>query len=310
MHLILPFAAAQSDTGRHALQTLRLPQLNALLARLSATRRDNGDELSLTTPHERALARAMGLAGDDGRLPWAALSAERDGIDTGDLAWGLLTPVHWHVGTDQVSLGDPQSLNLSETESHELFDALRPLFEEEGITLAYGAPTRWYAAHASLAALPTASLDRVIGRNIDRWLPAAPEARLIRRLQSEAQMLLHRHPINEERESRRDLPVNSFWLSGCGVRQPSTQPADLRVDERLRGAALAEDWGAWVEAWHAIDATLIGQLRHSAERGEAVQLTLCGERNAIEFTATRQGLWQRMSGAWRARSAISLLDTL
>jgi hypothetical protein len=310
MHLILPFAAAQSDTGRHALQTLRLPQLNALLPRLTATRRDDGDELSLTTPHERALARAIGLAGDDGRLPWAALAAARDGIAIDALAWGLLTPVHWHVGTDQVSLADPQSLALSEAESHELLDALRPLFEEEGFALAYGAPTRWYAAHESLAALPTASLDRVIGRNIDRWLPGSHDARLIRRLQSEAQMLLHRHPINEEREAHRELPVNSFWLSGCGVRQPSAQPADLRVDERLRGAALAEDWGAWVEAWHAIDATLIAQLRHSAERGEAVQLTLCGERSAAEFTAMRQGLWQRMSGAWRARSAISLLDTL
>ena len=46
MHLILPFAAAQSNTGRHALQTLRLPQLNALLPRLSATRRDNGQPLA------------------------------------------------------------------------------------------------------------------------------------------------------------------------------------------------------------------------------------------------------------------------
>ena len=310
MHLILPFAAAQSDTGRHALQTLRLRQLDALLARLAPSRRDDGDELSLTTPHERALARAIGLDGDDGRLPWAALAAARDGITTDDLAWGLLTPVHWHVGTDQVSLGDPQSLDLSEAESHELFDALRPLFEEEGFTLAYGAPTRWYAAHESLAGLPTASLDRVIGRNIDRWLPASPEARLIRRLQSETQMLLYRHPINDEREAHRALPVNSFWLSGCGVRQPSAQPADLRVDERLRGAALAEDWGAWVEAWHAIDAGPIAQLRHSAERGEAVSLSLCGERNAIEFTAVRQGLWQRVSSAWRARSAISALETL
>src|SRR5438093_12287478 len=69
MHLILPFAAAQSDTGRHALQTLRLPHLDALLARLTPSQRDEGDELSLTTPHERALARAIGLVGDDGRLP-------------------------------------------------------------------------------------------------------------------------------------------------------------------------------------------------------------------------------------------------
>jgi hypothetical protein len=310
MHLILPFAGALSDTGRQAAHTLRLPQLDALLARLTQTRRDEGDELSLTTPHERALARAIGLAGDDGRLPWAAVAATRDGIETAELPWGLLTPAHWHVGTDQVSLGDPQALELADSESRELFDALRPLFEDEGFRVAYGAPTRWYAAHDSLSALPTASLDRVIGRNIDRWLPATSSGRLIRRLQSEAQMLLHNHPINEEREERDALSVNSFWLSGCGVRQPSAQPADLAIDERLRSAALAEDWGAWVEAWHALDAGPIAQLRASAERGEAVRLSLCGERSMAEFSAARRSVWQRMSSAWRKRSAASLLETL
>jgi hypothetical protein len=310
MHLILPFAAAQSDTGRHALQTLRLPQLNALLPRLTATRRDDGDELSLTTPHERALARAIGLAGDDGRLPWAALAAARDGIAIDALAWGLLTPVHWHVGTDQVSLADPQSLALSEAESHELLDALRPLFEEEGFALAYGAPTRWYAAHESLAALPTASLDRVIGRNIDRWLPGSHDARLIRRLQSEAQMLLHRHPINEEREAHRELPVNSFWLSGCGRRQPAASTAGLLIDHRLRAPLLGENWADWTEAWRALDAGPVRELLARHDAGEAVSLTLCGERFAQRLQAGSQGWLTRLARRFGGASPTALLEAL
>jgi len=310
MHLVLPFASAASPAAGQALSTLHLPMLERLLARLDARERDEGDEFSMTPPHERALARELRLQGADGQLPWAALHAQRDGIATLDLAWGELTPVYWQVGTDQVQLFDPQSLALDDATSREMFEAVRPLFEGEGFALAYGAPLRWYAAHESLVELPTASLDRVIGRNIDRWLPAAPEARLIRRLQSEAQMLLYSHPLNDEREAHRELPVNSFWLSGCGVRQPSSQPPELRVDERLRAAALAEDWGAWVEAWHAIDAGPLLQLREAAERGQAVTLSLCGERNAVELGLARRSLWQRMSGALRPRSAISLLDTL
>ena len=41
-------------------------------------------------------------------------AARADGIDVGDLAWGLLTPVHWHLGTEQVSLVDPAALALDE----------------------------------------------------------------------------------------------------------------------------------------------------------------------------------------------------
>jgi hypothetical protein len=301
MHLIVPFAAPLSDSGRQAAQRLKLPRLEALLPRLSSTTRDDGDELSLTPPHERVLARAIGLHGSDGALPWAALHAQHDDIDTRGLAWGELTPVHCQVGTEQVNLFDPQALALDEPASRELFAAVRPLFEEEGFTLAWGAPTRWYAAHESLAELPTASLDRVIGRNIDRWLPEGPRSRLIRRLQSEVQMLLHTHPVNEAREAAGALAVNSVWLSGCGVAQAATPPADVVVDARLRGPALAEDWSAWIDAWHALDAAALG---------DAGTLSLCGERSAVTFGAGSSSVWQRLRSAWRPASTAALLETL
>ena len=70
---------------------------------------------------------------------------------------------------------------------------MQPLFAEVGFELHWGAPQRWYLVHDSLADWPTASLDRVIGRNIDPWITDAPtqRAHLWPRLQSETQMLLH-----------------------------------------------------------------------------------------------------------------------
>src|SRR5690606_32533548 len=130
------------------------PCLARLLARLGPGVIDSGDEYSLSPPQERALARALGLAGADGTLPWAARHAAEDGIETLDLAWGELTPVHWHVGTDQVTLVDPAQLGLDDAASHALLEAVRPLFESEGFVLAWGAPTRWYVAHESLSQLP------------------------------------------------------------------------------------------------------------------------------------------------------------
>jgi hypothetical protein len=309
MHLLIPFAAPSSEAGRQVLASLVLPNLRLLLGRLAEVQRDMGDERSLSAPHERALAQALGWRGGDGGLPWAARQARADGIEPGERAWGLLTPAHWHLGTDQVSQLDPAELRLDEATSRALFDALRGLFTSEGFALHYAAALRWYVAHESLAGLATASLDRVVGRNVDAWLGSDPAARRMRRLQSEAQMLLHTHPLNAARETRGLLPVNSFWLSGCGAAQPELEPAP-QVDERLRAPALADDGAAWAHAWQQLDAGPLAQALAQSRRGQALRLTLCGERGWAAFAPARTGLRQRLRLRWAAPAWRSILESL
>ncbi len=313
MHLMIPFAAALSDTASSVLRDLPLPVLARLLGRLTPSPLDEGDEYSFSAPHERALAAAWGWRGDDGALPFAAKMAASDGIDVGPRAWGLITPVHWHVGRDNVSLADPDALELSEAESRALFNAVRELFESEGIALIWGAPLRWYGAHDSFDALPCAALDRVIGRNVELWVrngPTAPaQTRLIRRLQSEVQLLLYPHPINEAREARGALPVNSFWLSGCGRAQPAAQD-QLVVDDSLRAPLMAEDWAAWGEAWRALDAGALTALQAAADSGENVALTLCGERSTQRFESSAPSAWKRLTQRWRSIAPHTVLEAL
>lgn len=300
MHLIVPFASPLSDAGREALAQLKTPRLDAWLVNSAEQQRDDGDEWALTPPHERAFARALGWA--DGPAPWAARQAAADGIDIGARPWGLLTPVHWRVGTDAVHLADPRALELDAATSRTLLDAVRPLFESEGFTLAWGAPLRWYASHPMFAALPTASLERVIGRNVDRWLPAQREARLVRRLQNEVQMLLHTHPVNESREAAGLPAVNSFWLSGCGTARAEAAH-DAVLDERLVQPALAEDWPAWAAAWSELDASLATRV--------PTRLTLCGERSAATFVLRAPSLQQRLARLFSSpRPARDTLATL
>ncbi len=308
MHLVIPFAALLSDAGplqgASVLRSLAWPVLSRQLAGLPQPQRDAGDEWSLTPPHERALAAALGWQGSDGLWPFAAAQALADGVSGAkDAQFGLVTPVHWHLGTEQISMGDPEALLLDQTASRETLAAVRELFTSEGFALHYGAPWRWYLEHPSLARLPSASLDRVIGRNVDRWLESAREMRLLRRLQNEVQMLLYEHPINRRREAQGLLAINSFWLSGTGATQPASA-AMPRLDTRLRHAALANDEAAWAKAWAVID----GELSEIAWQ----RLTLCGERSSLTWDrgAASSSWWKSTTARWRSVDVASLLATL
>lgn len=332
MHLIVPFAGVMSEAGRAAARELTLPHLARALDRMEpqwlaapAGADPEAPELSLTPPHEHAKARAWGLTVTDGQVPWAALEAARLGLpgagagsdvgsdvrsdvrfDIGPIkAWGRLTPAHWQLGTEQITMLAPQLLALDSAASVAFLEAVRPLFETEGFELHATEAGHWLARHPVLADLPCASLDRVVGRNVDLWLPADPRARLVRRLQNEVQMFLHTHPLNEEREQRGALPVNSFWLDGCGL-APATSgaagpasPETVTEDGRLRAPALGEDWFAWSRAFAQLDEGPIAQAVQAASDGQSVKLTLCGERQACTLTARPPTAWQRLRTAWR-----------
>ena len=308
MHLLVPFASDCSEACRHVLHDLALPNLERLLALLDAEGRDDADADTFTPPHERALAAAWGWHGSDGLLPFAAHAAAGDGVAIGARAWGLLTPTHWQLGRDDVTLLDPALLALDEAESRALFASAGELLASEGFDLAWGAACRWYAARDGLQTLATASLDRVIGRNVERWLGAPPGtnraakpeiASLVQRLQSEAQLLFHEHPVNDAREERGALPVNSFWLSGCGRAQPTRAEATPTIAATLRAPLLAGDWAAWAEAWRALDADAVAALLARARSGAATTLTLCGERSGARYTLQPRSLWQRLRSTRR-----------
>ncbi len=327
MHLLIPFAAGDAPGCRQALSGLSLPNLERLLSRLPPGDTDTGDELSLSPPHERALARALGLPAADGMIPWAALEAARTPPETsaeaeaGDPsaapAWGFVTPCHWMIGADHITLADPALLRLDEAGSRELLALLAPYCAADGIALRYAAPTRWLARGGVFRGLATASLDRVAGRNIDLWMPDAPQARPLRRLQSEMQMLLYTHPWTEARDAAGLPAVNSLWISGTGALPAGWSPPpgpEPVVPDALRRPALQEDWAAWRDAWQRIDARDCAALLAEADAGRPAALTLCGDRSALAFRAGASGTvgrWrQKFSGIFGRQRLQDLQDKL
>jgi hypothetical protein len=313
MHLLIPFASALSDAASHVLRDLSLPNLSKLLGRLSRTQQDDADVFTFSPPHERAFAAAAGWQAADGCLPFGAHAAARDGVEVSDFAWGLVTPVHFHVGRDHVTLADPAALNLGEDESRAAFAAVRELFESEGFRFEWGSASRWYAAHESLVELPCASLDRVIGRNVELWMRGSEarstQAKLVRRLQSELQLLLYPHALNDEREQRGELTLNSFWLSGCG-RCQEVEGEPVQINESLRAPLLAEDWAAWADAWRALDQGDIAEWLDAANAGRPTALTLCGDRGAHRFEAEPQSMLQKLGRRFKSAEPQAVLEAL
>lgn len=312
LHLLVPFAASEAPQARATLAGLALPHLQQLLARLAPSPLLDDGEHALSMPHEHVLADALGLPGTDGLRPWAAWQVLQAGSDPGPHGWAWITPCHWRLGTDHGVMHHPQDLRLDAEESRALLQAMQPYFEQDGLSLQYDSPTRWLARGPLFAGLPTASLDRVIGRVLGPWMPRGDASRPLRRLQQEMQMLLYTHAVNEERTRGGLLPVNSFWASGSGTldgQQGVHAPAGLQVTHTLRDAALLQDWHAWATGWQQLDANEGARLVRAVSEGRPVALTLCGERRARTWRSAGSGWGRRVAALWsRPKAAESLRD--
>ncbi|WP_416547769.1 hypothetical protein ACHEXK_02585 [Limnohabitans sp. DCL3] len=312
MHLIIPFAASHALTGPEVWVGLQLPQLQALLRRLK--RQHVLQETAATAlhlPHERLQAQALGWSLEAATLPWAAWhQAQQGGHSPAPQAW--MTPCHWQVGMDQVVMADPAHLRLTDDESQQLLQAMQPFLQEDGLQVTWHSALRWHAQGDLLANLPTASLDRVIGHNVQDWMPQHPAARPLQRLQSEMQMLLYNHPVNDARDARRQHTVNAFWLHGAGM-LPADIPAagpTVTVSNALRASALHGDLPTWRQAWQQLDATAVAALlEHVLSTGQG-QLSLCSEHTAHTYSAVPGAWHQSITRLFKQPSPAAALQAL
>ena len=320
MHLLIAHAAPQGPQCRAALQKqggLQLPHLTQLMQRMTPVQQHTGSEDSLTPLSEHIRAAAIGIDEDDGLVPWAALAAQQDAAlprPDATEGWAWITPCHWQVNADHVEMLDPADLALTAHESATLMAAMTGYFAEDGITLhpapaSVGAGT-WLAHGAALKGLPTASLERARGATVDRWMPRQPQAKPLRRLQNEMQMLLYTHPLNDARLAERKTTVNSFWVSGTGDLPAHYTPPlsgnGCTLNDTLRRSNLHDDATTWLDAWHTLDRTVLADLLTQPN----AMLTLCGEQHAHTLAQQAKPWWQRLHRRFAAPSPTALIATL
>lgn len=311
MHFIVSYAAPPAGSQRPA--RLPLPQLQQLLRTWQVAHILDGNEADLSPLHERVQAHACGLDAPNGLIPWAAQAAQQAGlVAPPSHGWAFITPCHWQVETQQVRMHDPDQLHWDTEESQAFLQLMQAYCTDDGITLHHLSPGTWLAHGTAFKALPTASLDRVRGQVIDDWIPRAPQAKALRRLQNEMQMLLYTHPLNDARQARGHSPINSFWISGTGDLPPghTASTTATRTDHRLRDAAIHNDTTRWQLDWQQLDTTLIAEVLQTAATQPNTRLTLCGAQHAYTLAPQSVGWWQSLRQRWQAPEPTTFLSRL
>jgi len=182
---------------------LPLPAFTTLLGRGRLTHRP---------PQSTSVALA-GIFRLDAQLPSAALRRLALREHPGVAEWLCLDPVRLRFEQRSLIVDDPQGLELTDKESAALAASLAPTLAGLG-QLEVISPHAWNL-RLSAAAPAFQPLPDAAGRGASP-LPLDAAYAAWRHAISEAQMLLHAHPVNQAREAAGQPVVNSLWPWGGG----------------------------------------------------------------------------------------------
>ena len=147
--------------------------------------------------------------------PTAAITALVDGLPSQQGFWLRADPVQLYADRAAVYLFGNSHLQLEPHEINSLLADIQTLLPA-GMQLYAPEPTRWYLHTNTDVEIATHPLAEVIGKNISAYLPSGKDAFMWQQLLTEIQMLVHQHPVNQQRQQQGKAPVNGLWLSGAG----------------------------------------------------------------------------------------------
>jgi hypothetical protein len=125
-------------------------------------------------------------------------------------------PVHLEVHGDGVVLDASVAAGLTVPESEALVACLTAHFSADRMSIRMVSPSEWVIDTDQQLQFSAPPLRRVHGRSIEPHMPSGPDGPRLRRLATEAQMLLHAAPANDQLSARGMPSINGIWLWGGG----------------------------------------------------------------------------------------------
>jgi hypothetical protein len=203
IHLVIPDLFLPQQVATEACAGLALPALEILLARAES------ESLSAESL-ETWLCDAFGVANH----AIAPVTMRTDGLEPGMSFWLRADPIHLSLQRDQLIL--QAGVFLTVDEAAQLCASLNAHFVGDGLRFFAPHPQRWYLQLDTAPAISTVPLAQVSGKNVHEHLPQGRDALRWHGVFNEAQMLLFGHSVNQAREARGELPINSLWFWGGG----------------------------------------------------------------------------------------------
>lgn len=311
VHLVIADLFLPKDFGASA--GLHLPALEKILARGTSTSSAQGtssfdtlggsartDDIRISL--EDALCELFRVSGG-----LAPIAAAFDGLEPG--CWLRADPVHVRLQREQVVL--LPNVVVSAEEATLFCASLNEHFNNQGIQFFAPHPSRWYVRLDTLPEIISVPLSQAAGRNIHGNLPKGKDEKRWRQLFNEIQMLLFAHPVNEAREARCEVPVNSVWFWGEGSEVAATTPsASASSDEilvKMLASAAKIPFSDWQMSWQnkpGDELLIFTGLRSSLQQGD-----LSAWRNALQDfeTGYAQPLWQALRAGKIAQLKLDVL---
>lgn len=315
VHLVIPDLFLPPEFSAEVCAGLQLPALEKILAR-------GKSQLNQMISLEDTLC---GLFSSRSATTLAQVSAAYDGLGEG--CWLRADPVHLRLQREQVVLLPGVEVSLADARA--FCASINAHFAGEGLEFFVPNARRWYVKVEHEPDMVTVPMSLAAGRNIQGNLPAGASSGRWHQLFNEIQMLLYAHPLNETREDRGELPVNSVWFWGNATMpvraensydavssdevlvamlageaglpfmdwQPEWHNADagaqLLVWTGLRAALQRGDLHAWREALLSFENNYVQPLWHALHSGkiDRLQLELAGGDRLRQFTLTRGSRW-------------------
>lgn len=208
LSLLIPGLFASTDAAH-----VRVTELETLLAR--------SEHRVCTADSDALLFELFDLAPDGVQNPPVAPVTYALDVNTSSGYWLRADPCYMRADSNRVLMMGNAFLNITQYEADTLAHELAPLFRAHDWQFSAPRPKRWYLRLPADPGISWHALSTVCGQDIHHFLPdqttAGTGAHLWRRILNEAQMILHQSPVNQEREARGELPVNSLWFWGGGA---------------------------------------------------------------------------------------------
>lgn len=327
LNLLIPSLFWPDVSQPEIYSDLSMPSLETLLAK-GTSKQHSPQEMEIW------LCKAFNIAQQQNSWPVAPIMLHVDNpglVKANKDFWMRADPVHLRIEQNHIMLADNQAFKISKEEVEQIVQDLNHnIGTHYNFSFLPLRPDRWYIRLSKVPEIQTHTLSQVTCMNINGFLPTGNESMIWHKIFNEIQMLLYEHPVNQARESRGELPINSVWFWGGGnmpqlIQAPYTYiwsnhdlPRALATASKLNHSKLpahADEWlqnGAagnhlivldallekakyrnaygWRETLKDLEKDWFSPLYKALRKGKIDQLTIT--TSSQDFVIIRSNLWK------------------